>query len=71
MSPDAGPLYFEDLEVGLGEVETASTRIARSVRLRMPWLVINLGTAFVATVILLIFNGKALRSHGSGTKRPQ
>ena len=50
------------LMVGLGEVETASTRIARSVRLRMPWLVINLGTAFVATLILLIFNGTVERA---------
>ncbi len=50
------------LMVGLGEMETASTRIVRSVRLRMPWLVVNLGTAFVATLILLIFNGTVERA---------
>jgi magnesium transporter len=43
--------------VGLDEEETASTPWPKSIRLRLPWLVINLATAFVATVILLIFKG--------------
>lgn len=43
--------------VGLDEEETANTSWPRSIRLRLPWLVINLATAFVATAIVLAFKG--------------
>lgn len=43
--------------VGLDEEETASTPMLQTIRLRLPWLIVNLGTAFVSTVVLLAFQG--------------
>ncbi len=43
--------------VGLDEEETGSTPIGQTIRLRLPWLIVNLGTAFVSTVVLLLFHG--------------
>src|SRR4029078_605230 len=43
--------------VGSDGEETTDTPWSRCIRLRLPWLVVNLGTAFVATLILLIFKG--------------
>ena len=48
--------------VGLDEDESTSTRLLRSAWLRLPWLVVNLGTAFVATLILIAFNGTVERA---------
>lgn len=43
--------------VGLDEEETASTPMLQTIRLRLPWLIVNLATAFVSTVVLLLFQG--------------
>lgn len=43
--------------VGLDEEETATTPILQTIRLRLPWLIVNLATAFVSTVVLLLFQG--------------
>ena len=43
--------------VGLDEEETATTPVLQTIRLRLPWLVVNLATAFVSTVVLLVFRG--------------
>ncbi|MEO6398382.1 MAG: magnesium transporter [Tepidiformaceae bacterium] len=48
--------------VGLDEEETASTPILQTIRLRLPWLVVNLATAFVSTVVLLLFKGTVERA---------
>lgn len=48
--------------VGLDEEETASTPILQTIRLRLPWLVVNLATAFVSTVVLLLFRGTVERA---------
>ena len=48
--------------VGLDEEETASTPIGQTIRLRLPWLIVNLGTAFVSTVVLLLFHGTVERA---------
>ena len=43
--------------VGLDEEETGSTPVLQTIRLRLPWLVVNLATAFVSTIVLLVFQG--------------
>ena len=43
--------------VGLDEEETGTTPVLQTIRLRLPWLVVNLATAFVSTVVLLLFQG--------------
>ncbi len=48
--------------VGLDEDESTSNRLLRAAWLRLPWLVVNLGTAFVATFILIAFNGTVERA---------
>ena len=48
--------------VGLDEEETLNTPLGRSIRFRLPWLVINLATAFVATAIVLAFHGTVERA---------
>lgn len=41
---------------GVTPEEQVSTRAARSLRLRAPWLVVNLGTAFIASFVISRFN---------------
>jgi magnesium transporter len=41
--------------VGAGREETPYTPVRRSVRDRLPWLVVNLGTAFLATAVISVF----------------
>lgn len=48
--------------VGLDEEETGSTPILQTIRLRLPWLVVNLATAFVSTGVLLMFKGTVERA---------
>jgi len=48
--------------VGLDEGESTVTSWRRSIRFRLPWLVINLATAFVATAIILLFQGTVERA---------
>lgn len=43
--------------VGLDEEETGTTPVLQTIRLRLPWLVVNLATAFVSTIVLLLFQG--------------
>ncbi|MEP7214883.1 MAG: magnesium transporter [Anaerolineaceae bacterium] len=43
--------------VGLDEEETATTPVLQTIRLRLPWLVVNLATAFVSTIVLLLYHG--------------
>ena len=43
--------------VGLDEEERATTPVRQMIRLRLPWLIVNLATAFVSTVVLLLFQG--------------
>lgn len=43
--------------VGLDEEETGTTPVLQTIRLRLPWLVVNLATAFVSTIVLLVFQG--------------
>ena len=43
--------------VGLDEEERATTPVLQMIRLRLPWLIVNLATAFVSTVVLLLFQG--------------
>lgn len=42
--------------VGLDEEETASTSIRQTIRLRLPWLMVNLATAFVGALVVSIFD---------------
>jgi len=42
--------------VGLDEEETASTPIRQTIRLRLPWLMVNLVTAFVGALVVSTFN---------------
>ena len=42
--------------VGLDEEETASTPIRQTIRLRLPWLMVNLATAFVGALVVSIFD---------------
>ena len=42
--------------VGLDEEETASTSIRQTIRLRLPWLIVNLVTAFVGALVVTTFN---------------
>lgn len=48
--------------VGLDEEETSATPLAQTIRLRLPWLVVNLATAFASTIVLLLFKGTVERA---------
>jgi magnesium transporter len=48
--------------VGLDEEETATTPMLQTIRLRLPWLVVNLATAFASTTVLLLFKGTVERA---------
>jgi magnesium transporter len=48
--------------VGLDEEETSGTPLAQTIRLRLPWLVVNLATAFASTIVLLLFKGTVERA---------
>ncbi|MFN0148505.1 MAG: magnesium transporter [Dehalococcoidia bacterium] len=48
--------------VGLDEEETRLTPLRQTIRLRLPWLVVNLATAFVSTIVLLVFQGTVERA---------
>ena len=48
--------------VGLDEEERATTPVLQMIRLRLPWLIVNLATAFVSTVVLLLFQGTVAKA---------
>ncbi|MCY4575602.1 MAG: magnesium transporter [Chloroflexi bacterium] len=48
--------------VGLSAEESVNTSIARSVRLRMPWLLVNLVTAFAAAAVVGMFESTIARA---------
>src|SRR5215468_7441889 len=50
---------FGDLQkmVGAGEDERAMSPVSVVVRMRLPWLFVNLGTAFVASMVVGLFEG--------------
>jgi magnesium transporter len=50
---------FEDLQkmVGASGSETVSTSLAATVKSRLPWLLVNLVTAFMASAVIGVFEG--------------
>lgn len=48
--------------VGLDEDETAGTPILRTIRLRLPWLIVNLATAFAGAVVVSMFESTLERA---------
>lgn len=54
---------FEDLQkmVGAGGNESATTSLATVVKSRLPWLFVNLVTAFVASAVIGMFEGILLK----------
>lgn len=46
---------------GLGVSESVFTRAARSVRMRAPWLAVNVGTAFLAASVVSLFEASIAR----------
>ena len=42
--------------IGLDEEETASTPVLQTIRLRLPWLVVNLATAAVGAAVVTLFD---------------
>lgn len=48
--------------VGLDEEEAPAGSVWRAIRLRLPWLVVNLGTALASTLVLLLFRGTVERA---------
>ncbi len=54
---------FEDLQkmVGAGGDERALAPVGQAVRKRLPWLVVNLGTAFLASAVIALFEGAIAR----------
>lgn len=48
--------------VGLDEDETAGTPILRTIRLRLPWLLVNLATAFAGAVVVSMFESTLERA---------
>src|SRR5262249_58608998 len=50
---------FGDLQkmVGAGEDERALSPLSTVIRKRLPWLYVNLGTAFLASIVVGLFQG--------------
>lgn len=48
--------------VGLDEDETAGTPILRTIRLRLPWLLVNLATAFAGALVVSMFESTLERA---------
>ncbi len=46
---------------GLGSSESVATRASRSVRMRAPWLAVNVGTAFLAASVVSLFEASIAR----------
>lgn len=51
--------YSEDISrmAGMGEQEEIDSSVLQSVKLRLPWLLINLVTAFIASSVVSMFDG--------------
>lgn len=51
--------YNEDIleMAGVSKEESLSTSLLESIKLRLPWLLINLGTAFLASLTIKAFEG--------------
>lgn len=51
--------YNEDIleMAGVSKEESLSTSLLESIKLRLPWLLINLGTAFLASLTVKVFEG--------------
>ncbi len=46
---------------GLGVAESVFTRARRSIRMRIPWLAVNLGTAFIAAWVVSLYEASIAR----------